>query len=240
MTRGLLGTLSYTFSKNIGDINMLTTSFFDAGQNPGYQNEFDRRVDRSVLGSDFPHRLVLSSVYDLPFGNGRKLAGGAPRWLNALIGGWQVNGIFAYQSGQPLSFGVSGAPAYAGTRASFTVAAEAQTSGQLSDRLGGPSGGSGYLNAAAFRVPLSFEFGDTPRLDSRNRGPANKNLDFSLIKSFPLTESVRLQFRAEAFNLTNTAIFGLPNTTVGNPGFGVIGGQANTPRNLQLALKLIW
>jgi len=240
MTRGLLATLSYTFSKNIGDVNMLTTSFFDAGQNPGYQNEFNRQLDRSVLGSDFPQRLVFSSVYDLPFGKGRKISGGAPGWVNTLIGGWQVNGIYTYQSGQPLAFAVAGAPAYAGTRASFALAADAQTSGGVTDRLGGPSGGPGYLNSAAFRVPVSFEFGNTPRLDSRNRGPANKNLDFSLIKNFPLTEIVKLQFRAEAFNLTNTAIFGLPNTTVGNPGFGVIGSQANSPRNLQLALKLIW
>ena len=106
--------------------------------------------------------------------------------------------------------------------------------------MGGASGGPGYLNPAAFRVPVSFEFGNTPRLDSRTRGPQAVNLDFSVIKNFPLAEDVRLQFRVEAFNLTNTPVFGLPNTTVGNPGFGVIGGQANTPRNLQLALKLIW
>jgi hypothetical protein len=171
---------------------------------------------------------VISSVYDLPLGKGR------------LLGGWQVNGIFTYQSGQPLNFGVSGAPAYAGTRASFTGAAEPQTSGSVTDRLGGVSGGPGYLNAAAFRVPASFEFGNTPRLDGRNRGPSSKGLDFSLIKNIPLYENMRLQFRVEAFNLTNTPVFGLPNTTVGNPGFGVIGSQANQPRNLQLALKLIW
>jgi len=228
MSKGLLATMSYTFSKNLGDVNMLTTSFFDAGQNPGYQNEFNRSMDRSVLGSDFPHRLVMSGVYDLPFGKGR--------WL----GGWQVNGIFTYQSGQPLSFGVTGAPAYAGTRANFTGAAEAQTSGSFSDRLGGVSGGPGYLNAAAFRVPVSFEFGNTPRLDGRNRGPSMKGLDFSLIKNFAFTESSRLQFRAESFNLTNTPVFGLPNTTVGNAGFGVIGSQSNQPRNLQLALKFIF
>jgi hypothetical protein len=157
-----------------------------------------------------------------------------------LIGGWQTNGIYTYQSGQPLNFGVSGAPAYAGNRASYTDAAEVQTSGRISDRLGGVSGGPGYLNAAAFRVPQSFEFGNTPRLDSQNRGPASVNLDFSLIKSFPITESARLQLRGEAFNITNTPVFGLPNTTVGNPGFGVIGSQANQPRNLQIALKFIW
>jgi hypothetical protein len=239
LTHGFLGTLSYTFSKNLGDVNMLTTSFFDAGQNPGFQNEFDRTMDRSVLGSDFPHRLVFSGVYDLPFGKGRKFAGAASKGVDLLIGGWQMNGIYTYQSGQPLVFGVSGTPPYAGIRASYT-GSEVQTSGSYSDRLGGPSGGPGYLNAAAFRLPRSFEFGDTPRLDSRNRGPRTVSLDFSLIKNFALLETVRLQFRAEAFNLTNTPVFGLPNTTVGNPGFGVIGSQANQPRNLQIALKLIW
>ncbi|MBI2687733.1 MAG: TonB-dependent receptor [Acidobacteria bacterium] len=227
MSKGLLATLSYTFSKNLGDVNMLTTSFFDAGQNPGYQNEFNRAADKSVLGSDFPQRLVISSVYDLPLGKGR------------LLGGWQVNGIFTYQSGQALNFGVSGAPAYAGSRPSFT-GSNVQAPGGYTDRLGGASGGPGYLNAAAFRIPSSFEFGNTPRLDGRNRGPATKGLDFSLIKNIPIVENLRAQFRAEAFNLTNTAVFGLPNTTVGNPGFGVIGGQVNQPRNLQLAVKMIW
>jgi hypothetical protein len=218
---------------------MLTTSFFDAGQSPGYQNEFNRAADRSVLGSDFPHRLVMSGVYDLPFGKGKKYGANWAKGVDWALGGWQVNGIYTYQSGQPLTFGVSGTPAYAGSRASFT-GSEVQTTGAPSSRLGGPSGGGGYLNASAFRLPVSFEFGNTPRLDSRNRGPQTVNLDFSLIKNIPFTERWRLQLRAEAFNLTNTPVFGLPNTAVGNPGFGVIGGQANQPRNLQLALKLYW
>ncbi len=239
MSSGFLGTLSYTFSKNLGDINMLTTSFFDAGQNPGFQNEFNRAADRSVLGSDFPHRLVLSGVYDLPFGRGRKFAADSSRAVNLIIGGWQVNGIYTFQSGQALNFGVTGTPPYAGSRASFT-GSDVETSGSISDRLGGVSGGSGYLNSAAFRRPVSFEFGDTPRLDGRHRGPKTFAFDFSLIKNIPIVENVRLQFRAEAFNLTNTPVFGLPNTVVGSPAFGVIGGQSNQPRNMQLALKLIF
>ena len=240
LSHGLLSTFSYTFSKNLGDVNMLTTSFFDAGQNPGYQNEFDRSLDRSVLGSDFPHRLVWSAVYELPFGRGRSIGADMPRWLSGIVGGWQTNAIYTYQSGQALNFGVSGAPAYAGNRASLTGAGPVQTEGSITDRLGGVSGGPGYLNAAAFRVPRSFEFGDTPRLDGRNRGPSFTTLDFSLVKNIYFTEGVKLQIRGEAFNLTNTPVFGLPNTTVGNPGFGVIGSQSNQPRNLQIALKLVW
>jgi hypothetical protein len=163
-----------------------------------------------------------------------------PRWLSGIVGGWQTNAIYTYQSGQALNFGVSGAPAYAGNRASFTGAGPVQAEGSITDRLGGVSGGPGYLNAAAFRVPRSFEFGDTRRLDGRNRGPSFTTLDFSLVKNIYFTEGVKLQIRGEAFNLTNTPVFGLPNTTVRNPGFGVIGSQSNQPRNLQIALKLVW
>lgn len=231
---------AYTFSKNLGNVNNLTTSFFDPGIAPAYQNPFDLHNERSVLGTDFPHRLVLSGVYDFPFGRGKKFGTDVSGWMNQIIGGWQVNGIATFQSGQPLAFNVTGAAPYAGSRASFTGAAEPQTEGSVTDRIGGVSGGPGYFNTAAFRVPLSFEFGDTPRLTATIRGPMSNNLDLSVIKNFLFTETLRLQFRAEAFNLTNTPVFGLPNTTVGNPGLGVIGSQANSPRNLQLALKLIW
>jgi hypothetical protein len=76
-------------------------------------------------------------------------------------------------------------------------------------------------------------------LDSRPKLVARRH--FSLVKNiYFITETVKLQLRGEAFNLTNTPVFGPPITTVGNPGFGVIGSQANQPRNLQIALKLVW
>src|SRR5258707_931262 len=72
------------------------------------------------------------------------------------------------------------------------------------------------------------------------RAPGNRNLDFSMMKTFPICERLTLQFRAEAFNVLNQVVFSAPNTTVGSASFGVIGGQGNTPRNIQLALKLLW
>ena len=74
LSYGLLSTFSYTFSKNIGDVNMLTTSFFDADRIPGYQNEFNRALDRSVLGERLSATCGMSAVYDLPFG---RVAGSA-------------------------------------------------------------------------------------------------------------------------------------------------------------------
>jgi hypothetical protein len=67
-----------------------------------------------------------------------------------------------------------------------------------------------------------------------------RNLDFSLFKNFRITERFQLQFRAESFNLTNTPVFGAPGTTVNGSNFGVITGQSNTPRNIQLGLKLLF
>jgi len=240
MSHGLLMLLSYTFSKNIGNVNNLTTSFFEPGTAPGYQNDLNLMAERAVLGTDIPHRLVVSGVYDLPFGKGRRFAANASGIVNQLIGGWQMNGILTFQSGFPLNLSVAGAPPYAGSRPSFVPSQEPVTSGDVHDRLGGVSSPTGYLNPNAFRIPRSFEFGDTSRLNSGIRAPGQQNLDFSVIKNFYFTETARLQFRAEAFNLTNTPSFGSPGTQVGTPGFGVIGAQANQPRQLQLAFKLIW
>ena len=139
------------------------------------------------------------------------------------------------------NFSNTGAPAFAGSRPSFTSAnVNAYTSGNIESRLGGVSGGPGYLNAAAFRQPLSFEFGDVPRLTDRIRTPGNRNVDFSMMKFFTIRESMKLQVRAEAFNALNHVIFSGPNTSVGNASFGIISGQDNKPRNIQLALKLLW
>ena len=240
MSHGLSVLLGYTWSKNIGDANNLTTGFLDVGT-PGYQNDYNRKLERSVVATDIPQRLVLSGNYELPIGKGKKFSSGGNSWLNAVAGGWQVNGILTLQSGFPMQFSNTGAPAFAGSRPSFTSSnVNAYTPGDIESRLGGVSGGPGYLNAAAFRQPLSFEFGDVPRLTDRIRTPGNRNVDFSLIKFFNIRESMKLQFRAEAFNALNHVIFSGPNASVGNASFGIISAQDNKPRNLQVALKLLW
>jgi hypothetical protein len=240
MSQGLTVLMGYTWSKNIGDANNLTTGFLDVGT-PGYQNDWNRKLERSVVATDIPHRLVLSGNYELPVGRGKKFGSGLNRWFDAAVGGWQVNGILTVQSGFPMQFSNTGAPSFAGSRPSFTGSdANAYTSGDIESRLGGVSGGPGYLNASAFRQPLSFEFGNVPRLTDRIRTPGNRNVDFSMMKYFSIRESIKLQFRAEAFNAINHVIFSGPNASVGNASFGIISAQDNKPRNIQLALKLLW
>jgi hypothetical protein len=94
-----------------------------------------------------------------------------------------------------------------------------------------------WFNTAAFVRNAANAYGNAGR--NLIEGPGEVGLDIAVYKSFPLREDIRLQFRAEAFNATNTPRFGVPNTQAGNPAFGVIGG-ADRPRNLQFGLKLLF
>lgn len=240
-SHGLSSLLAYTWSKNLGNANNLVTGFLDAVGTPGFQNSYALNLEKSVLATDIPQRLVWNWNYELPFGKHRTFGSQMNPWLNALVGGWQVNGILTMQSGFPLGFTDTGTQAFAGSRPSYSGPnPNGYTSGDMSSRLGGISGGAGYLNASAFTLPLSFQLGDVPRLTGNLRGPHTRNVDFSMMKMFPIREKLTLQFRAEAFNVANHVVFASPNAVVGNASFGIISSQANAPRNLQLALKLFW
>lgn len=232
-SNGLTLNGAYTWSKSMGNVNNLTTSFLDTGS-PGYQNSYLLGIERSVNATDAPQRLVLSAVYALPFGKGTRNV-----WLHGLIGGWQANGIMTLQSGLPLHFGVTGTQPFAGSRPVWVDGQNPLTSGDIHDRLG-RNGTQGYLNPAAFRLPQSFELGNVSRLVSQLRAPGQENIDFSVMKDFTLTERLKLQLRGEAFNLFNQVRFSGPNTTVGSANFGQITSQANLPREVQVALKLLW
>lgn len=240
LSHGLSLLSSYTWSKNLGVANNLTTGFLDVGT-PGFQNDLNRSIERSVLATDIPHRLVVSANYELPVGRGKAYGTNMSRWLDALAGGWQMNTVMSFNSGFPLNFSNAGAASFAGSRPSYTSSTvNPQTSGDIESRLGGVSGGTGYLNASAFRQPMSFEFGDVARLTDNIRSPAKSNIDVSLMKNFVVKEGIRLQLRAEAYNLPNHPVFNSPSTSVGSAGFGVITSQANSPRNVQVALRVIW
>ena len=155
------------------------------------------------------------------------------RVVDAFLGGWQANGILTLASGQPLVFATA-------SNNSYTFGG-----GQHPDVVGNPVLSSGksiyqWFNTAAFAQPANFTSGNMSRTYTGVRQDKTKNLDFSLFKNFQITERFRLAFRAEAFNLTNTPVFGAPGTTVNGANFGIITGQSNTPRNLQLGLKLVF
>jgi len=97
-----------------------------------------------------------------------------------------------------------------------------------------------YFNTGVFSQPSPFTFGNTGRTLPDVRGPGVNNLDYSIFKDFKPLEKMTIQFRAEAFNLLNKPQFGFPNSSLSSGQFGVISSQANSPRQLQLALKVLF
>jgi hypothetical protein len=222
LTHGLQFDSSYTWAKNV-----------DNGES--HQDSYNVRDSRSLTSNDVAHRLVMSYIYELPFGRGRRFAGNVNRWMNLFAGGWQANGITTFQTGTPLSISASN------TAGIFSQTLRANSSGR-SGKLPGPVHErlEAYFDRSAFLQPAPFTFGNlSPRLsDIRNDGV--RNFDISLFKEFFPVEWGRVQFRAEFLNAFNTPRFGAPNTTVTSTSFGAITSQANAPRQIQLGLKLLW
>jgi hypothetical protein len=236
---GLTGSVSYVFSKLLGNVSDLTNGFLNATGNPGIQNYYLlHQLEHSVLATDTPHRFTGTIVWPIPLGTGQRFGGNLPRWANLIAGSWSVNTIVLVSSGNPLSFTVTGAPAFAGTRPMWVDGVSPLTSGSTQKRLGGDGQVQGYLNPAAFALPLQFQLGDVPRSTARARGPIYFDDNVSLIKNVPIHEELSLELRGEAFNVLNKAAFSMPNTTVGSSSFGYITSQSNSPRSIQLSAKI--
>jgi hypothetical protein len=182
------------------------------------------------------HVLTASAVAPLPFGKGKRFANSSGL-VNYLIGNWQLNGILTLTSGVPYYVYISSdipnignfAPAIAGNG---NVRANLVGDPHLSS----PSTQE-WFNTAAFAPPAPFTFGNSGR--NSLRADWFKNLDLSLFRDFPIGERRSLQFRAEAFNITNTPTWGIPVNDLNNHAqFGSITSTRSTERQLQLSLKL--
>jgi hypothetical protein len=223
--RGLSLLTAYTWSKLIdsndgsGDFNQ---SNFYAGGNNRVQNWENLRAERSISSNDLPHRLVVTTLWELPFG---REGGGLYR---RLVGGWQVNSIVAWQSGNPISVSQN-MPVFGGFRPNLKGAAKPPN--QTLDV---------WLNRAAFEAAPAFTFGNAPRNLSGIRTDDNFNWDFSVLKKIQVVERVRLEFRAEFFNFTNHPVFAAPNGNISSPDFGRVTNTLNSPRQIQFGLKLIF
>lgn len=196
---GMFG-LSYTWSKAIGfaDNN-------DSGLNWNSPELWGR--NRALAGFDRPHNLQVYTVYELPFGKGKKmLNSGVGAWL---LGGWQTNGVLSIMSGTPFTVGAAGA--------SLNAPGNAQTADQVNpvvNKLKGVGPGRSWFDPNAFAPITTARYGNTGR--NLLRGPGAFQLDASLFRNFQITEKLRLQFRAESFSITNTPRFGNPGATVSN------------------------
>jgi hypothetical protein len=221
---------SYTFAKLIDDSS---ESAGFTGTQQGPQDNHNFRVERSLASQDMRHRFVASFQAPLPFGRKRAFFSSTNRFTEALIGGWQINGIFSSESGIPLGLTAQNTTnSLGGGERPNSTGRSAQLSGSIQDRL------NRFFDVSQFTQPAPFTFGNVSRTLPNVRGPRTTNLDVSLFKNFNLTEAVRMQLRGEAFNITNSPMFGLPGTVLGTANFGVITNQSNSPRQIQVALRL--
>ena len=243
MSYGLYLLANYTWSKCMSDQHT------QAGQNQQYRAEwlpgFGISRDYALCDTDATHLVHVAGSYDLPFGRGRTFMANANKVTDAVLGGWTVNAIYSYQSGQPFTVGCPVATSEFGCFANVVP-------GQ--SLYSGPHNHTQWLNPAAFsQPPIAAAIGQTDYSplgggQEQARGPSFVNLDSSVLKNFAITETVKVQFRAEAFNTTNTPPFAQPgnlNFTNLKGGFSSITSTKNTNQNngartLQFALKLFY
>ncbi len=229
---GLLVHFAFTGGKKISDSTQVPVDFGAVEQTNvnSFQNGlFDRQSQKSIDPTDVSQRGVLSLLYELPFGRGKTGT------LGRLIGGWQINSIGVMQTGLPLV--ISGASNFQANRPNST--------GQ-SAKLSNPTA-ERWFDTGALVNPPDFTFGTIGRALPDVRAPGTVNFDLSLFKDTFVTESINVQFRAEAFNFVNHVNLRAPNTAfrAGADGknssatFGTI-TAARDARVIQFALKVIF
>ncbi|HVJ07213.1 MAG TPA: TonB-dependent receptor [Acidisarcina sp.] len=239
-TNYFTATLTYTWSKSIGNVNNNTTSFLDTGS-PNYQNSYNLAIERAVDPTDTPQRFTAGVIARLPVGRGQLWGKHIARWGNALVGDWTLTTITTLQSGLPLNVTAAGGPLLSGPRPNRVPGVNPLTVGSIRNRLGPDSpNGVGYLYPGAFNYTLAFQLGNVPRLSPNIRAQGVLNSDISAIKDINFERAWHLQLRGEAFNVFNRVQFDRPASTFGLSTFGAISNQANRPRQVQAAMKLIW
>jgi hypothetical protein len=214
---------NYTYSKSLSDAPDFRSPMFESA---APQNNSDLRLEKAPA-CDVRHRFALSSVYDIP---GLKKSG----FLGGLTRNWRLSTVYQAQSGFPFTISVFGDTANAGTllgenpiRANYTGQPVFGTGTRTADA---------WFNPAAFTTPAAFTFGNVGR--NSVYGPGMQTLDLALQREFAVTETVKVQIRAEAFNALNHTNLGTPNRFVNTPQFGTITEAATPGREIQLGLRI--
>jgi hypothetical protein len=200
-------------------------------------DSYNRRLERSISSMDVAQRAVFSYIYELPFGKGQKFLAGAPPVISQFVSGWQVNGITTFQSGQPMIVAAlsNNTYIYSGQRLNNNGQSARITGGTTDSRL------AQWFNTSVFSQPAAYTFGNVSRTLPDVRVPGQRNTDLSIFKNTYFAENkLNLQYRIEMFNAFNTTQFGRPGPGFGYGSFGVISSTAVGPRQIQMALKLIW
>jgi hypothetical protein len=232
MSGGFLFQGSYTYSKLMTNADAFSGS-------TGAMDTAQPELEYSIGRFDQTHSIKLNTVYELPWGEGK-------RWLNSgvashVLGGWRIAAVQSYVSGLPIGVTTSAPlPIFNGTNRPNVTGADwrAPVAGdEFNPRV------DRFLNRAAFVQPVG-QLGNAPRINGDVRRFWNLSENVSLAKTISMTDGLRMDVRVEAFNVLNRIVWGAPvnngGTDFSSNNFGLINSTANSPRQMQLGLKLYW
>jgi hypothetical protein len=243
-SKGLQFDLNYTWSHSIDNQSTVANTGTDTGLICDATN---LRVCRGNSDFDIRHLMNLNGIWELPLGRGRMIGGDMPRWANSVIGGWELSGIFTARSGLPFSLataswprtfifdGANGVPAMLTGDLSVLRSSIHDTANGQIQFFADPT--------AVHNTDTGTGVGQYPRhglAGSRNvlRSQPYWNVDAALLKHFALPwEGQRIQIRAEAYNLFNHNVFGVPDTDIGSVNLGSITTVQSTARVMQFGIR---
>lgn len=239
---------SYTWSKTLTDADSALPFFATLHGGGAAQNPFNKAAEKAISNQDIPQTLVLSYIYELPVGKGKRFLSRSG-WTDKVFGGWSVSGVQRYQSGQPLSFCcATGIPSFAGAIRFDRVQGQPLYSPQfqggnfnvLTDPMFNSAAFTDPNSAAALAARGSYAFGNMPRTTGEVRMFSYSSEDFNLLKRIHFTESKNLLIQVSMLDAFNRHVFNRPpDLNPNDPAFGVIDPN-NTilgPRKVQLELR---
>ena len=240
LSYGLSILAGYTYAHSLDDNEGEEGAYADSGAGQS-QNDNDPGGEYASSVNDVRHRITFSSIYQLPFGRGKRFAGNSNRFVQAVMGGWTATTIISWQTGFPFTV-------QAGTNYNNTSTGNLRPDRICNGALPvGKRTVANWFNTSCFTLSTIladqsngiWRFGNSPR--SVLEGPRNSDTDLALLKDFQLGERVKAQFRAEFFNTFNQAHFD-PNGVSTNMQAGNFGQVylADPPRDIQFALKFMF
>jgi hypothetical protein len=208
MSQGLLVSVDYSHSRLMESVAAL--------------NAGDPKLENRVSTYDRPNNFAISALYQLPFGRGRRIGGGASGVTNVLIGNWAISSGYNFHSGAPVAWGNV---IYYGGDLQY----DARNVNHTFDT-------TRFNTVSAQQLSQNYRYFSSQF--NNMRVDATNNLNLTVTKDFSLREKMKLQFRAESFNLCNHALFAAASVSPTSGAFGTISSTTNTPRIIQSALRL--
>jgi hypothetical protein len=214
-THGFQSSVSWTWSKL-----MQATSYLNAG---------DAMPEKVISDQDRPQRVVVTGIYELPFGPNRRFGSKSHGFVSAVFGGWQVSGVLAHQTGQAIAWGDV---LFNGDLQNIALPKDQRTISEWFNVNAGFNKVSSQQLASNLRT-FSTRFTGI-RQDGQN------NLDAVLVKDLTIKEGVHAQLRTDWFNALNHPQFLAPNASPTSSAFGQVTGEWSSPRTVQFALKFLF